>query len=78
MSQPKKPKGKTLATAKVGEKGQIVIPKEMRDMFAISPGDTLLLLADREQGIAIVKAKNALDFASSVLRALQKAGDKED
>ena len=77
MSQSRKPKGKTLATAKVGEKGQIVIPKEMRDMFTISPGDTLLLLADKEQGIAIVKAENALDFASSVLSALQNPGKEE-
>ena len=77
MAQSKAPKGKTLATAKVGEKGQIVIPKEMRDMFSISPGDTLLLLADKEQGIAIVKAENALDFASSVLSALQKQEREE-
>ena len=33
-------------TVRVGEKGQIVIPKEARDMFGIKPGDTLLLLAD--------------------------------
>ena len=37
----------------VGAKGQIVIPKEARDIFGISPGDTLLLLGDTEQGIAI-------------------------
>ncbi len=40
-------------TVRVGEKGQIVIPKEARDMFGIQPGDTLLLLAERERGIAI-------------------------
>jgi AbrB family looped-hinge helix DNA binding protein len=47
--------GKFAATVKVGEKGQIVIPKGARDLFGIRPGDTLLLLADVEQGIAIVR-----------------------
>lgn len=47
------PKGKYAWTVKVGEKGQIVIPKEARDVFNIKPGDTLILLGDEEQGIAI-------------------------
>lgn len=47
------PKGKGAWTVKVGEKGQIVIPKEARDMFGICPGDSLMLLADEEKGIAI-------------------------
>ena len=49
----KQPKDKLAASAKVGEKGQIVIPKEMRDMFGIKPGDTVILLADEKRGIAI-------------------------
>lgn len=51
----KVPKGKFMGTVKVGEKGQIVIPKEARDIFNIEPGDTLLLLADKDEGIAILK-----------------------
>lgn len=46
---------KFAATVKVGEKGQFVVPKEIRDMFHIRPGDTLLILADLNQGIALVK-----------------------
>ena len=49
----KEPKGKYAWTATVGEKGQIVIPKQARDIFAIRPGDTLLLLGDEKRGIAI-------------------------
>ena len=47
------PKGKYAWTATVGEKGQIVIPKQARDVFGIKPGDTLLLLGDEQRGIAI-------------------------
>ena len=49
----KLPKGKYMATVKVGEKGQIVIPKGARELFGIQPGDTLLLLADVNRGIAL-------------------------
>ena len=55
------PPGKFAATVTLGEKGQIVIPKGARDLFGIKPGDTVLLLADTERGIAIMKALNTLD-----------------
>lgn len=47
------PQGKYAWTVTVGEKGQIVIPKKAREVFDIKPGDTLMLLADEKQGIAI-------------------------
>lgn len=49
----KQPEGKYAWTVTVGEKGQIVIPKKAREVFDIKPGDTLMLLADEKQGIAI-------------------------
>lgn len=39
---------------KVGEKGQIVIPVEARRIFKINPGDTLMLVGDESQGLAII------------------------
>ena len=52
----KKQDGKHIfGTVRVGEKGQIVIPKNARRIFNIKPGDTLLVLGDESQGIAIVK-----------------------
>lgn len=49
------PKGKYFFGAVVvGERGQIVIPKEARELFNINPADKLLILGDEEKGIAIV------------------------
>ena len=49
-------KKKYVGIARVGEKGQIVIPKEARDMFDIKPGDTVVVLCDKKKGMAIVKS----------------------
>jgi AbrB family looped-hinge helix DNA binding protein len=49
-------KTKYMGISKVGEKGQIVIPKEVRDIFGINPGDSLIVLADSKKGIALVKS----------------------
>lgn len=53
MAYMKAPKGKYAWTATVGEKGQIVIPKQAREIFNIKPGDTIVLLGDEKRGIAI-------------------------
>ena len=47
------PKGKHAWMVKIGEKGQFVIPKEARDLFDLHPGQTILVLADEENVIAI-------------------------
>lgn len=44
-----------MSTVKVGPKGQVVIPKEIRDMFGIQPGDSLIMMADDQKGIAVHK-----------------------
>ena len=45
-----------IVSVKVGEKGQIVIPKIAREMFNINPQDTVMILGDKEKGLVILKA----------------------
>ena len=67
---PMPPHGKHLfGTVTVGERGQIVIPKQARDLFGIAPGDALLVLGDEDQGIAILKADEFMDRVA-MLRTL--------
>ena len=63
--------GKYAWSVTVGTKGQIVIPKEAREVFGIEPGDTLLLLGDPEQGIAIPPKRT---FASLFTHIFGKEG----
>lgn len=58
----KEHKGQYMGSVKVGPKGQIVIPKEVRDMFNIESGDSLVLLGDKERGIAL----NTFDFYKKI------------
>lgn len=60
-------KDKYVGISKVGEKGQIVIPKEARDMFNIKPGDSIIVLCDKERGIALVKADVIEDLTDKIL-----------
>ena len=64
--------GRIAGTARVGEKGQIVIPKEARDLLGIRPGDTLLVLADPETGLVISRPEVLQDVAAKMLRDLNK------
>ncbi len=66
-------KDKFIGIAKVGEKGQIVIPKEIRDMFDIKPGDSIIVLSDKEKGIALLKADTIEDLTDKVF----PKGDKK-
>ena len=68
------PKGKYIfGTVKVGEKGQIVIPKEARDLFEIKPGDTLLVLGDAENGIIVSKPELMISVADEFFRKMEKS-----
>ena len=60
-------KNKYIGICKVGEKGQIVIPKEARSMFDIKPGDSVVVLCDKKKGIALVKADAIESLTDKVL-----------
>lgn len=57
------PKGKYFfGSVVVGERGQIVIPKEARDVFNINAGDKLLILGDIDRGLGIVHQRELINF----------------
>lgn len=60
-------KNKFIGISKVGEKGQIVIPKSVRDMFDIKAGDSVIVLADSKKGIAIIKSEAFEDITDGIL-----------
>ena len=52
----KEQKDRFIVSVKVGPKGQITLPKEAREMFDIKVGDTIMVLGDKERGLALMKA----------------------
>ena len=58
---------RVFGTAKVGDRGQIVIPKEAREMFGISPGDTLLILGEEDVGLIISRPEVLSTLANQIL-----------
>ncbi len=67
------PKGNHIfGTVKVGEKGQIVIPKEARELFGIKPGSTLLVLGNDDKGIIVTKPEVINNIAAEILDETDK------
>ena len=68
----KKKQQQVFGTAKVGDRGQIVIPKEAREFFGIEPGDTLLILGKSETGLIVTKPDTLNDLASQIFQTVEK------
>lgn len=65
-------------TAKVGEKGQIVIPKEAREHFGIAPGDTLLILGDEDNGVIVSRPDVLRQAANQIFAKLEREPNGND
>ena len=70
--------GKYAWMVKIGEKGQFVIPKEAREMFDLNPGDEILVLGDRERGIAILPRDKQQGFIEHIFKSQLDGGTYED
>lgn len=62
---------RVFGTAKVGERGQIVIPKEAREFFGIESGDTLLILGKHETGLIVTKPETLNDLANQIFQSIE-------
>lgn len=63
------PKGKHIfGLVTVGTKGQIVIPKKARDVFGIEPGDSLVLVGDEKEGLAIITNERVSRMMQNIMK----------
>ena len=60
------PEGKFAWMVKIGEKGQFVIPKEARELFGLYPGDEILVLGDKERGLAILPREKQQNYINHI------------
>lgn len=67
----KKNTQRIFGTAKVGDRGQIVIPKEARELFGIKPGDTLLILGKQETGLIVSKPETLNLLADQIFDSIE-------
>ena len=63
---------RVFGTAKVGDRGQIVIPKEARELFGIKPGDTLLILGEEDVGLIVSRPEVLSNIANQIFSNAQK------
>ena len=62
---------RVFGTAKVGDRGQIVIPKEARELFGIMPGDTLLILGEADTGLIVSRPEVLNNLANQILNTVK-------
>ena len=68
---------RVFGTAKVGDRGQIVIPKEARELFNIQPGDTLLILGEEDSGLVISRPELLSNIANQIFDNVKERGSEQ-
>ena len=63
---------RVFGTAKVGDRGQIVIPKEARELFGIQPGDTLLIVGETDAGLIVSRPDALNNLADQILNNIKE------
>lgn len=66
------PDGKYAWMVKIGEKGQFVIPKEARELFGFQPGEEILVLGDKDRGIAILPKAKQAEYIAHIFSAMEE------
>ena len=67
-----------IVSVKVGPKGQITIPAIARQMFDIKEGDTLMVMGDKQRGIALLKDDLFYQLMGGVMPDVGDSNDKTD
>ena len=66
-------------TAKVGDRGQVVIPADARKELDIKLGDLLLVMSGRNRrGITLVKADIMRELAEKIMQGLEAPEEKNE
>ncbi|MES2088002.1 MAG: AbrB/MazE/SpoVT family DNA-binding domain-containing protein [Patescibacteria group bacterium] len=75
-----KPNKHSIGITTLGEKGQVVIPSEIRNNLKLKKGDKLIVFAKDEDMIGIAKVSNLEKFAShlsTIQNIIQKLKTKK-
>ncbi|MBQ1459672.1 MAG: AbrB/MazE/SpoVT family DNA-binding domain-containing protein [Oscillospiraceae bacterium] len=67
-----------MSAVKIGPKGQIVIPKEAREMFGLEPGDMVVLMADKKKGIAMQTIESLSPMLRGVFDTIQPEVEEDE
>lgn len=71
--------GRLYGTAKVGDRGQVVIPVEARKELNIKPGDLLFVMSGRNRrGLTMVKADAMRELAEKIIQGLETPEDRSE